>query len=112
MRIIIPFCLLGTVLFFSCGEDDRNKIAVEKVINEEIERRVNDYRRMRINHCKEKAITEANEMADSILIEEARLARDTITKPPKPEKPEKPELKSLQDSTPVKPLVGRDSLQE
>lgn len=109
MKLIIPVCLLSILLFSSCGEDNRNKIAVEKVVNEEIERRVNDYIQMRIKRCQDKAIAEANEIADSILIAEARLARDTITKPPKPLKPEKPEIKSLLDSTPVQPLV--DSVQ-
>ncbi|MDV7396231.1 hypothetical protein RZS08_32860, partial [Arthrospira platensis SPKY1] len=58
-----------------------------------------------LQRCYEQALEEASLLADSILIEEARLERDTIGKPPIPPKPEKPEIKSLLDSLPIGPLV-------
>jgi len=106
LLLLIALLLLTTN---ACKEDDRNRIAVERVINEEVTNKANSYRQSRTERCKEKAIKEANEIADSILLLEARLARDTVDKPPKPTRPEKPEIKVLKDSTPVQPIIKRDS---
>jgi hypothetical protein len=111
MKNTSTFILLIALLsLYSCGEDNRNKIAVDRVIAEEVENRVQSFRSTRMERCKEKAIDEANEIADSILIREARLSRDTISKPPKPEKPEKPEIKLLEDSTPIQPIINTDTI--
>lgn len=111
MKNASTFILLIFVLsLLSCGEDNRNKIAVDRVIAEEVEKRIQDFRTTRMNRCKEKAIDEANEIADSLLIIQARLSRDTIGKPPKPDKPEKPEIKLLEDSTPIQPIINTDSI--
>ena len=111
MKNASTFILLIFLLpLWSCGEDNRNKIAVDRVIAEEVEKRVQNFRTTRMDRCKEKAIDEANEIADSLLILEARLSRDTISKPPKPEKPEKPEIKLLEDSTPIQPIFNTDSI--
>jgi hypothetical protein len=104
--LLLVFLLAG---ISACKEDDRNRIAVEKVINEEVSRKVNDYIQMRMKRCIEKATKEANEIADSLLILEARLSRDTASKPPRPYKPEKPEIKALQDSSPIAPIFKRDT---
>ena len=107
-RIMIALSLFS--LFAGCGKDDRNKNAVQAVIEEEVNNRVQNYRQVRMERCFDKALEEASRLADSILIREARLERDTLGKPPKPVKPEKPEIKTLLDSTPIRPLLDRDSL--
>ena len=118
MRPRILFVLFISSLLFSCGEDNRNKRAVEAVIAEEVAQRVQNYRQVRLQRCYELALEEASRQADSILLLEARIERDTLGKPPKPEKPEKPEIKTVLDSLPVKPLLEkkkrteRDSMKE
>ncbi|MCB0571041.1 MAG: hypothetical protein KDC66_14805 [Phaeodactylibacter sp.] len=97
--------LLFLLILASCAEEDRNMLAVQAMIDDEVAKRVESYRQSRLKLCREQALTEASKLADSILLEEARMSRDTLDKPPKPEKPEKPELKTLLDSTPVKPFI-------
>jgi len=99
--------LLFVTAFAGCGEDDRNKNAVQAVIEKEVAGRVEAYRQTRMQRCFELILEEAGRLADSILILEARLERDTLNRPPKPEKPEKPEIKTVLDSLPVKPLLEK-----
>ena len=107
MRPWIIFSILALLWLAGCGEDNRNKLAVQAVIEEEVALRVKNYRQTRMLRCYEKALEEASHLADSILILEARLERDTLGKPPKPEKPERPEIKTLLDSTPIRPLLEK-----
>lgn len=93
-------------LLASCAREDQNQQSVQSMIEEEVAKRVENYREARLKLCREQALAEASRLADSILIAEARLELDTLTKPPKPEKPEKPELKTVIDSIPVKPLLS------
>lgn len=97
--------LAGCCLLPACQKNDRNQQAVQAAIEREIAERVNFFRDNRLQRCHEQALEEASLLADSILIEEARLERDTIGKPPIPPKPEKPKIKSLLDSLPIGPLV-------
>lgn len=98
--------LLCAIWLMACGEDDRNKRAVEKVIQKEVGKRVSTYRDSRFERCYKEAVEEASKLADSLLLIEARLSRDTAGKPPKPIKPERPELKTLKDTTlRIRPIV-------
>ncbi len=99
------FPILLLLLLTACEEDDRNQKAVQAMIEEEVNQRLNNYREARMQRCWEDALEEASKQADSILLVEARQNRDTLGKPPKPSKPEKPEIKSVKDSLPVKPLL-------
>lgn len=112
MRRRIIFTLLCVLALPGCGEDDRNQKAVQAVIEEEVAKRVQAYRQTRMQRCYEQVLEEASKLADSILILEARLERDTLHKPPKPEKPEKPEIKTVLDSLPVKPLLEKKKEEE
>jgi len=107
MRAVALLLLLAFAL--GCGEDDRNQKAVQKMIEEKVEERLRTYRETRMNRCRREAAQEASTIADSILLEQARLTRDTLSKPPKPTKPERPELKTLKDSLKVAPILRRDS---
>lgn len=93
-------------------EEAGDQQRVEALIQEELKKRVEDYRLVVMQQCRERALLKASSLADSILITEARLSRDTLGRPPKPIKPEKPEIKLPKDSLPVQPLLpGRkDSL--
>lgn len=109
MRVYTAYLLFLVLLAVGCGKDDRNKNAVRAVIEEKVEERVATYRTNRMNRCRKDAYEEASTLADSILLEQARLTRDTLSKPPKPTKPERPELKTLKDSLKVAPILRRDS---
>ena len=102
---------LTAFLAFSCGEDNRNRIAVEKMIQEEVTQRVATYRENRTQRCYQDAVKEASSLADSILLLQARLNRDTASKPPRPTRPERPAAKKLRDSLlKVAPLLSEDSI--
>jgi hypothetical protein len=102
--------LLCCCLLPACKEEGRNQQAVQAAIEREIAERVNFFRDNRMQRCHEQALEEASLLADSILLKEARLERDTIGKPPILPKPEKPEIKSLLDSLPIGPLVRPPAL--
>lgn len=102
---------LTAFLASSCGEDNRNRIAVENMIQEEVTQRVATYRENRTQRCYEDAVKEASTLADSILLLQARLNRDTASKPPRPTRPERPAAKKMRDSLlKVAPLLSEDSI--
>lgn len=99
------------LLCMSC-KDDRNANAVEALIETTLTERLAEYERIRKEKCREEILTEAGLIVDSILIKEAREAKDTLKRPPKPTRPTKPEIRTLIDSTPLAPIIQkkRDSL--
>ncbi|MBV6655408.1 MAG: hypothetical protein KI786_16685 [Mameliella sp.] len=104
---LIPLALFTS----SCGEDNRNRIAVEEMIQEEVANRVATYRENRTNRCYQDAVKEAGTLADSILLIQARLKRDTLSKPPRPNKPGRPPAKILRDSLlEIAPFLSEDSI--
>jgi hypothetical protein len=99
--------LAGLATACSDGQS-RTDIDVEKVIAEKVQERVDEFRRSQWADCQQRARLEAGLLADSILLERARLLRDTSYRPPRPLKPGQPELKTLSDSLRLAPLF--DSL--
>ncbi len=95
----------------SCEPPETETEIRQSVIEEQVKERLALHRATKLRVCQEKVLAEASRLADSILIHQARLKRDTLSKPPKPFKPEKPEIKTLIDSVPVKPFF-RDSTLE
>jgi hypothetical protein len=83
---------------------DENRVAVDNFVKQEVENRLASYKRILEQQCRDNILEEAGKLADSILISEARLKRDSLLKPPKPVKPEKPEIKQLKDSVNLYPL--------
>jgi|APTNR8051073442_1049403.scaffolds.fasta_scaffold00229_42 hypothetical protein len=105
----IIFALPLAWLASACaGGQSRTEIDVEKVIAEKVQERVDEFRRSQQADCQQRARLEAGLLADSILLERARLLRDTSYRPPRPLKPGQPELKTLSDSLRLAPLF--DSL--
>lgn len=77
-------------------------VVIENYVSEKIE----SYKTSRLKSCREVALSKATEIVDSLLIERARLEKDTFGKPGKPEKPPRPEIKTPIDTTPIRPLFG------
>lgn len=113
MSVKTPLKLFVSVLLFSaisCGDGpDENQIAVEAFLKQQVEERLITYKRILDQQCIDKVLEEAGKIADSILIAEARMKRDSMNKPPKPSKPDRPELKQLKDSLKLDPLF-RDTI--
>lgn len=96
---ILPACL---------RERDRSA-EIQALVEQTVEERLDNYKRIRMQRCHENIRKEATRIVDSLLIVEARREKDTLKRPPKPARPEKPELKTLEDTTAVKPLLPEDS---
>ncbi|MDQ3018003.1 MAG: hypothetical protein M3R25_14925 [Bacteroidota bacterium] len=91
---------LGLV-FFGCGKP----VSQEDLIQTAIEIRLKQWKEEQIVLCREKAITNATEYVDSMMIVNSLDTKlDTIPKPPKPNKPSKPIFKSTPDSLKVEEL--------
>ena len=100
----LPSILLLLFLFGCQSGPDENRVAVDAFVKQEVEKRLATYKKILEQQCRDNVLEEAGRLADSILISEARLKRDSLLKPPKPEKPEKPEIKALKDSISLDPL--------
>ena len=107
-RIRFFYILLIPLFLVSC-KDDRNERAVEALIQEKLEERLTDYEEILMRKCREEILAQAGKIVDSILISEARLAKDTLDRPAKPERPEKPDIKTVLDSTPIAPIIEKNN---
>lgn len=101
----IIILLLAIGLSSACLRERDRSAEVQALIEQTVEERLANYKRIRMERCRENIIKEANRIVDSLLIVEARREKDTLQRPPKPARPEKPELKTLDDTTKVKPLL-------
>lgn len=90
---------------YACNDDRRNEEAVRELIESSVEQRIQNFREVRMQRCYEAVVAAASDIADSILIERALQARDTIPKPPRPARPPKPEVRKPEDSLLVSPFI-------
>lgn len=88
--------------FSSCMPDQGDRKAM---IREEVERRLTDFQKNKLKTCREELIKSATLEVDSLLIERARLNKNSLEKPTIPEKPSAPEILSPLDSSPVQPIL-------
>lgn len=110
LRVLVAFCActsLGSLA--ACGGDSSTKVQRMAYIDEQVEERIKEYKRILDDRCRENVLEEANRLTDSILLVRARLERDSLDKPPIPDKPDKPEVKTIIDSVPVAPLFTDSS---
>lgn len=100
------FFLFVLLLCVSCDDvSEKDRARIDAVIQKEVKRRIELKKSIEYGRCLEALYANASEIADSILILEARLSRDSSDKPPKPNKPERPSIIALEDTTPVKPFL-------
>ncbi len=93
----------------SCSQKEPDKDEFDRLIEEEVDRRLSRWSTIKMRRCEEDLLVEANLLADSIILEEARLAATKKDKPAKPIKPERPTPISIQDTIPLAPIFERDS---
>lgn len=108
-RFLCLLIILG--ILTSCNGGSRDEADLEAFIQSEVDKRVTEYKNTIYGQCLDRALEKAGLLADSILIVEARLERDTSGRPPKPVKPERPEIKTLIDTLPIKPFF-RDTIKK
>lgn len=93
------------VLSWSCTPEQGDRNAM---IDEEVERRLSEFRKNKMKTCREELIKAATSEVDSLLIERARSNKDELEKPEIPEKPMAPEIMTPLDSSPVQPILTED----
>ena len=94
-----------TILFLgllSCAS--ATHVDIDAVIEEKVQERLDEFREVIMKRCQDKALEEAGLLADSIIIEQARLKKDTTERPPRPLRPDQPEVMTLEDSLELAPL--------
>lgn len=110
LRALVALCACtGLASLTACGGDSSTKVQRMAYIEEQVEERITEYKRILDDRCREDVLEEANRLTDSILLVRARLERDSLDKPPIPDKPDKPEVKTIIDSVPVAPLFTDSS---
>lgn len=102
--LLLAIFLIAAGLSACIKKRDR-QAEIDALIQQTIKERLANYRKVRLEQCREKILAEATRQADSIMILEALLSTDSINRPPKPTRPERPEIKLLDDTTPVRPLL-------
>jgi hypothetical protein len=88
------------------------QVTKQDLIQEKVDERIENYLRLMHQKCEERVMERATAIVDSILIEQAKMRKDSMGKLPKPDRPAAPDIKSSVDSTPVAPLFSlEDSLE-
>jgi len=97
--LVALFFLLG-----SCGGQEPTKDEFDRMIEQEVENRLDHWAEIKRRNCEKALLDEATAIVDSIILEQARQAAAQKEKPPKPAKPLHPEPVELPDSLPLKPI--------
>ncbi len=92
-------------MFQSCAKE----VSQDYLIKEAVQIKLDQWKVLQLEACKERALTEAEDYVDSILVVISLQSKlDTIPKPTKPMKPTKPEFKLKPDSVVVDPIYKKE----
>ncbi|MFT5166278.1 MAG: hypothetical protein ACI8P3_001509 [Saprospiraceae bacterium] len=114
MQKNISTLLLG---IFACAgifmsfQDTDHAIAIQRLVDKEVERQIERYRSIRIKKCEEKIMEAADTQADSIIITLSRnlkILQDTFDRPVAPGRPIPPDLLEPIDSSSPAPLLHNE----
>jgi len=93
-------------VILSCAKE----ISQEDLIQEAVQIKLDQWKALQQEACKERALTEAEDYVDSILVVISLQSKlDTIPKPIKPMKPHKPDFKLKPDSVVVDPIYKKEN---
>lgn len=109
MKTTISIVLVSIVIW-SCNDTRTKDLMIQKMIEEDVENRVENFIRVREEVCQKQVLEKATILADSIMLEEVRRIKINATGPYIPEKPTRPELKVKEAYEKVRPLF--DSLKK
>ncbi len=107
MRFLIKIFSIGCVIFFFLACTDTEKMK-EEMVQTEIQNRVKDFELRRRSECLTAALDSANRIVDSLILVKMT-SGDSSATAGKPIKPLKPLIKSPLDTTPVVPILEKDS---
>jgi hypothetical protein len=99
-------CYWGLILcfFLSCSQEEQR----QAILQAQIQGKIEDFKSKKWEEYRQKEMETAIQRADSILLMNAdlwQIPMDSLkARPPKAVKPGAPEIKTVVDSTPVKPL--------
>ena len=108
IKLYIFFGLIVALLLISCGGKPQRQ-QVDELIQEQVAVRIQSYKDIRYQKCLDEMYRQAGEIADSLLLLEARQVRDTSGKPTVPFKPGQPEIKVFADTVPIAPFLPEDT---
>ena len=108
-RQLISAGILSLLFLASCGEREAQRQLVNEVVQEQLLARIRNYKEIRYRKCLEEMYRQAGEIADSLLLMEARQTRDSTGKPIVPLKPGQPEIKVFADTVPIAPFLPEDT---
>jgi hypothetical protein len=118
MKFLIQILLLlmGTMLTISCTgfqKKQTKEAETQALIDKKVAEKVDLYRSIRLQKCRERILERASELADSIIRATAVNSNiiDNTTRPVPPPRPARPEIKMPIDTTPVKPFFPIDTTQ-
>lgn len=95
MKRAFPYIILVALFMITC----KAPITQEELISKALEIKLSQWREEQTMECKLKAIVDAEEFVDSLLVATSLQTKlDTIPKPPKPHKPMKPSFKDKPDT--------------
>lgn len=107
LPIAHPIALLALLLLLAACES-ATYVDTDKVIAEKVQEQLDEYRKVNDQRCRDRVLTEAGRIADSVIMVRARLMKDTIQRPLRPTRPEKPTVLTLEDSLALKPLLKKE----
>lgn len=88
------------------------EVTIQDLIDAEVNKRVANFRKKRLQACRKKVLEEASRQADSMIIDKVKnlTLLDTLLRPDRLDRPDRPIERPLKDTTPVAPLLPLDSL--
>lgn len=95
------------MLLLLSGCESATYVDTDKVIAENVQEQLDEYRKVNDQRCRDRVLTEAGRIADSVIMVRARMMKDTIQRPLRPTRPEKPTVLTLEDSLALKPFLDR-----
>lgn len=107
-QLVLWCSLLGCIFLSTC--ESSTSIDIDQVIEDNVQERLDNYRSVVDKRCLTTALDYAGGIADSVILERAKLMRDTTGRPIRPPRPGDPEWKALQDSLPLRPLFDSINL--
>lgn len=77
---------------------------LQALVDTELEKKIQNYRQIKLNRCQEELETRANFIVDSLLFLQAQRQVDSLFSNNNKQKPNRPTLRQIQDRRPVAPL--------
>ena len=88
------------------GCQDKDDIIIKQLIDQRIEKRLNEYITVEKQRCAARLLEEASELADSLLrANPVMIQLDSLQRPPVPIKPTKPIFERRTDSVKIAPII-------